>query len=102
MVMVQRMMAPGGAGLSLVLIWTLPILAGLSGFALVFGLIMRVQLRASYWLGGLLLCLGIFAAVIFSIYQGFATPAEAGLAGLLIVFFAGRLMAGQLVAGAKG
>ncbi len=95
--MVQRLMAPGGAGLSLVLVWILPILAGLSGFALLFGLIMRVTMRASYWLGGLLLCLGTSAAVISLIYLGFATPVEAGLAGLLIMFFLGRLMVGRLV-----
>ena len=78
-----------------------PPLAGLSVFALVFGFAMRTPLGLQFWLVALPLTFAVIAGALAAIYQGYATPLESLVLGLLALLILGWLSARPLMKGAS-
>ncbi len=66
-----------------------PPLAGLATFALVFGLGTGHPMRAQFWLVGLALTFTTLGLALAAIWQGYTTPLEALVLGVLVLFGSG-------------
>lgn len=70
----------------------LPPLAGISAFALVFGVAMRLSLRMKFWLVSLALTYGLSLIGLSLVYYGYASLLESLVIVLLLLFTSGWLM----------
>ena len=66
--LVGQLFASGTGRMPMAAVFALPVLAGLSVFALVYGMLAGSALRLKFWLAGTALCGGVFVVMIWAIF----------------------------------
>ncbi|MEM6305788.1 MAG: hypothetical protein AAF744_13805 [Pseudomonadota bacterium] len=95
--LVAALFAPAFSATALLANWALPPLSGMSVFALIFGLMMGVQMGLRFWAAALLLCFGVYAVMLAGIFVGIFTVVEGTIAALALTFILGGVLARRLV-----